>query len=355
MSNAPILAALCASIEPVEKRFSDLTQKRLDAKTKPRGSLGRLEDLACQLASVQRTATPSVSSKAVVVMGADHGVAEEGVSAYPQEVTAQMLLNFARGGAGINVLARHSGARVVVVDIGVAHPLPAMPEIFSQRVRAGTANFTKGPAMSLDEATRAVLVGASLASQLADSGVNLIGIGEMGIANTTASSAMTAVLTRTAVEEVTGLGTGIDSATRTRKIDVIRRAIQVNRPDAKNPMDVLHKLGGLEIAGLAGVVLGAAARQTAVVIDGFIASVAALIATRMVPAVAGYLIASHRSVEIGHRVVLVELGRMPLLDLGLRLGEGTGAALAMNLIDAAVAVLSEMATFESAGVTDAGR
>jgi nicotinate-nucleotide--dimethylbenzimidazole phosphoribosyltransferase len=288
-------------------------------------------------------------------MGADHGVAAEGVSAYPQEVTAQMLLNFARGGAAINVLARHADARVIVVDIGVAHPLPPVPEILSRRIREGTANFTQGPAMTVNEAKRAIMIGAELAMQLVAQGVTLLAIGEMGIANTTASSALTAVLTRTAVEEVTGLGTGIDAATRARKIEVIRRAIATNAPNASDPLDVLHKLGGLEIAGLAGVVLGAAACHTAVLIDGFIASVAALVAARFVPDAAGYAIAAHRSVEVGHRMVLVELGRMPLLDLNLRLGEGTGAALAMNLVDAAAHVLAEMATFESAGVTDAGR
>ncbi|HEX2677916.1 MAG TPA: nicotinate-nucleotide--dimethylbenzimidazole phosphoribosyltransferase [Polyangiales bacterium] len=355
MNQLKNLQALCACVEPTDRRMAELTQKRLDGKTKPRGSLGRLEEIACQLAAIQRTESPSVAEKAIVVMGADHGVAVEGVSAYPQEVTAQMLLNFARGGAGINVLARHAGARVQVVDIGVAHPLPPMPEITSRRIREGTANFTQGPAMTPDEAIRALLAGSEIASKLVDEGVQLIGIGEMGIANTTASSAITAVLTRSNVEEVTGLGTGIDVATRSRKVSVIQRAIAKNTPDPKDPLDVLHKLGGLEIAGLAGVVLGAAARRTAVVIDGFISSTAALIAARLSPNAAGYLFASHRSVEVGHRMVLVELGRMPLLDLGLRLGEGTGAALAMNLIEASVRVLSEMATFESAGVTDAGR
>jgi nicotinate-nucleotide--dimethylbenzimidazole phosphoribosyltransferase len=354
-STNPSLATLCSAIDAIDERFAREVQHKLDFKTKPRGSLGRLEALACQLAAIQRSAVPNIANKAVVVMGADHGVTAEGVSAYPQEVTAQMLLNFARGGAGINVLARHAGARVVVVDIGVASELPELPEITSRRVRAGTANFVHGPAMSRSEAEQAVAVGAELADQLVGQGVTLLGIGEMGIGNTTASSAITSVLTRTAVEEVTGLGTGIDATARARKVEVIRRAIAKNQPDASDPLDVLHKLGGLEIAGLVGVVLGAAAQRTAVVIDGFIASVAALVATRLCPAVAGYLIASHRSVEVGHRVVLVELGRLPLLDLDLRLGEGTGAALAMPLLDAALRILSDMATFESAGVTDAGR
>jgi nicotinate-nucleotide--dimethylbenzimidazole phosphoribosyltransferase len=349
------LQELCAAVTPIDESAAAATQTKLDFKTKPRKSLGRLEALACQLAAVQRTTSPSVGSKAVVVMGADHGVAKEGVSAYPQEVTAQMLLNFARGGAGINVLARHAGARVLVVDIGVAHPLPALPEIISRRVRNGTASFVDGPAMTRAEAEQAILEGACLAAQLADEGVQLIGTGEMGIANTTASSAITSVLTGAAVEEVTGFGTGIDQAAHARKIAVIRRGIERNTPDAADAMDVLHKLGGLEIAGLAGVVLGAAARRTAVVVDGFIAGVAALVAVRLAPQAKGYLIASHRSVEVGHRVVLAQLGCLPLLDLDLRLGEGTGAALAMALVEASTKLLAEMATFESAGVTDAGR
>ena len=327
-------------------------QRLLDAKTKPPRSLGRLEDLVCQLAAIRGDATPPPRpAKAIVVMGADHGVAAEGVSAYPQEVTGQMLLNFARGGAAINVLARQTGARVVVVDMGVAHPLAATPEIRACRIGAGTANLARGPAMTRAQARAALAAGAALADELARDGVGLLGIGEMGIANTTAASALAAVFTGAPPEEVTGRGTGIDDATFRRKVDVVRRGIEINRPDAGDAVDALAKLGGFEIAGLAGVVLGAAAARLPVVVDGFIASVAALTAVRIAPLAAGYLIASHRSVEAGHRLVLQALGARPLLDLDLRLGEGTGAALAMPLVDAALAIAAEMATFESAGVS----
>jgi len=290
-------------------------------------------------------------AKAIVVMGADHGVAAEGVSAYPQEVTGQMLLNFAGGGAAINVLARQAGARVVVVDMGVARPLAPAPEIRACRIGAGTANLARGPAMTRAQARAALAAGAALADELARDGVGLLGIGEMGIANTTAASALAAVFTGAPPEEVTGRGTGIDDATFRRKVDVVRRGIEINRPDAGDAVDTLAKLGGFEIAGLAGVVLGAAAARLPVVVDGFIASVAALAAVRIAPLAAGYLIASHRSVEAGHRLVLQALGARPLLDLDLRLGEGTGAALAMPLVDAALAIAAEMATFESAGVS----
>jgi nicotinate-nucleotide--dimethylbenzimidazole phosphoribosyltransferase len=328
-------------------------QHLLDNKTKPRRSLGRLEDLVCQLAAVRGGAEPrSRPSKAIVVMGADHGVAAEGVSAYPQAVTGQMMLNFARGGAAINVLARRAGARVVVVDMGVAYPPEPQPEIRVRRIAGGTANFLHGPAMTRAQALEALAIGAELARELVADGVGLIGIGDMGIGNTTASSALAAVFTGAPPEEVTGRGTGIDDEALRRKIDVIRRAIALNRPDPKDAVDALAKVGGFEIAGLAGVVIGAAAERVPVVVDGFIAGAAALTAARIVPRASSYLIASHKSVEAGHRLVLQALGTKPLLDLDLRLGEGTGAALAMTLIDAALAIAAEMATFQSAGVSN---
>ncbi len=348
------LTEAVAQIRPVPRAIAEQAQRKLDFKTKPRGSLGRLETLACRLCAIYGSLEPGLPDKAIVVMGADHGVAAEGVSAYPQEVTAQMLLNFARGGAAINVLARHAGARVVVVDIGVKETLPSLPEIRSARIAAGTHSFTRGPAMTRAQALDAIATGVALSAELTGAGTKLLGIGDMGIGNTTASSALTAALLGVAPEEVTGRGTGIDDATHLRKIEVIRQGLAHNQPDPSDALDVLHKLGGFEIAGLCGVVLGAAARGAAVVVDGFIASVAALCAVRLSPAAADYLIASHRSVEAGHRLVLQALGREPLLDLELRLGEGTGAALAMTLCDAALRVLREMATFESAGVTDAG-
>jgi len=347
------IAALVARIAATDGGAAAAAQRLLDDKTKPRRSLGRLEDLVCQLAAIRGDATPAPRpAKAIVVMGADHGVAAEGVSAYPQEVTGQMLLNFARGGAAINVLARQAGARVVVVDMGVAQAISA-PEIRARRIGDGTANFARGPAMTRAQALAALSAGTELAGELARDGVGLIGIGEMGIANTTAASALAAVFTGAPPEEVTGRGTGIDDDTFRRKVDVIRRGLALNRPDAGDGVDALAKVGGFEIAGLAGVVLGAAAARVPVVVDGFIAGVAALTAARIAPHAAGYLIASHRSVEAGHRLVLQALGTKPLLDLDLRLGEGTGAALAMPLIDAALAIAAEMATFASAGVSDA--
>jgi nicotinate-nucleotide--dimethylbenzimidazole phosphoribosyltransferase len=268
-----------------------------------------------------------------------------------------MLANFARGGAAINVLARHAGAQLVVVDMGVAHrPAGGLPpEVRDARIAPGTANFTRGPAMTRAQAVAAVAAGARLAGELADGGVGLLAIGDMGIGNTTSASALASLFSGASPEEVTGRGTGIDDATLHRKIDVIRRGLAVNQPSASDPVGALAAIGGFEIAGLAGVALGAAAARVAVVVDGFIASVAALAAARIAPLAAGYLIASHRSVEAGHRLVLQALGQQPLLDLDLRLGEGTGAALAMTLADAALKILGEMATFADAGVTNTGR
>jgi nicotinate-nucleotide--dimethylbenzimidazole phosphoribosyltransferase len=353
--NAEQLAALCARIAPVDRSAAARTQARLDDKTKPRRSLGRLEELACQVAAIRGTDQPVAGPKAVVVMAADHGVAEEGVSAYPQAVTAQMVLNFARGGAAINVLARQAGAEVVVVDVGVKGELPPLPQVRSCRVAPGTRNFTREPAMTRAEALQAIGVGARIAGELAASGVTLIGVGEMGIGNTTAASALTSAFTGAPVDEVTGRGTGIDDAGWQRKLGAIRRGLARHVPAAADPLATLAALGGFEIAGLAGVVLGAAAARVPVVLDGFIASVAALAAVRFCPRVATYLVPSHRSVEVGHRIVLQALELRPLFDLDMRLGEGTCAALAMNLIDASLRVLAEMATFSQAGVSDSGR
>jgi len=348
------LAEICSRIREPDRRIAEETQRLLDIKTKPRRSLGRLEDLACQVAAIRGTSEPEPPQKAIVVMGADHGVAEEGVSAYPQEVTGQMLLNFARGGAAINVLARHAGARVVVVDMGVKAPLSSVPEIRAHRIGPGTRNFTKGPSMTREEAVAAVEVGIQIAEELVRDGVTLLGIGDMGIGNTTSASALAAVFTGASPEEVAGRGTGIDDVAFKRKVDVIRRGLSVNRPDPQDGVDALAKVGGFEIAGLAGVILGGAASGIPIVVDGFICGSAALAATRIAPLSAGYIISSHRSVEVGHRLVLQALGTKPLLDLDLRLGEGTGAALAMNLVEASLRILREMATFTAAGVSDSG-
>jgi nicotinate-nucleotide--dimethylbenzimidazole phosphoribosyltransferase len=344
------LADTIARITPPDARIAEATQRVLDGKTKPRGSLGRLEALACQIIAIRGSAAPL--DKAIVVMGADHGVAAEGVSAFPPAVTRQMLLNFARGGAAINVLARQAGARVVVVDLGVAEALPDEPAIRARRIGAGTRSFVDGPAMTRAEAIAGLEAGIAVAGELAAEGVTLLGTGEMGIGNTTASSALTAVLAGAPVEAVTGRGTGIDDAGLVHKLAVIQRAIDANRPDPADPLDVLAKLGGFEIAGLAGLMLGGAAAGVPIVVDGFICGAAALVAVRLAPAAAGYLIAAHRSVELGHRHLLAALGLVPLFDLDLRLGEGTGAALAMPLIDAALAIVRDMATFASAGVSD---
>ena len=334
-------------------------QRALDAKTKPRGSLGRLEALAVQVAAIRGLLRPAMPVKAIVVMGADHGVVAEGVSAYPPEVTGQMLLNFAAGGAAINVLARQVGAEVVVVDMGVKSPVPesapGASAIRRERLAAGTANFALGPAMTRAQAAAAVSIGIRLATELVGRGVTLIGVGEMGIGNTTSASAMCAALLGLPPSEVVGRGTGIDDEGMRRKTQVIERALAVNRPERSDPFDVLAKVGGFEIAGLCGVVLGAAAARVPVVCDGFIASTAALVASRRAPNLTGFLIGGHRSVEPGHTRVLESLRLRPLLDLEMRLGEGTGAALAMSLVDAAIRVLAEMATFDSAGVSDSGR
>lgn len=349
-----LLEATCARVREPDPAIAAETQRLLDAKTKPRKSLGRLEEIACRVAAARGMSVPPLPRKAIVVMAADHGVADEGVSAYPAEVTAQMLLNFVRGGAAINVLARQVDARVVVVDMGVRTDLGEIAGVVRKRIGAGTRNFLREPAMSRVDALTALESGIEIARSLAAEGVGLLGVGDMGIGNTTSSSALVAALTGSGAEEVTGRGTGIDGATLARKVDVVRRAVALHRDETRDVADTLASLGGFEIAGLAGVILGAAAERVPVVLDGFITGAAALVAARLAPAATDYMIASHRSVERGHRVALRALCLDPLLDLDLRLGEGTGAALAMGLVEAALRVLHEMATFASASVTDAG-
>ena len=327
-----------------------LAQARLDGLTKPPGSLGRLEELARRLVEVRGAEPPSVGNVVIFTLAGDHGVVAEGVSAYPQVVTAQMVENFLHGGAAVNVLARHAGARVVVADLGVAHPLPAHADLRAKKVAPGTWNFTRGPAMSLDKAIEAIEAGIDLVEGERD--LDLIGTGEMGIGNSTSASAITAVITGAPVESVTGRGTGIDDATWLRKVAVIRQGIALNRPDARDGLDVLRKVGGFEIGGLVGVILTGAARRIPVVIDGFIAGAAALIAATLKPEVRHSLFASHCSAEPGHRAILSRLGLEPYLDLRMRLGEGTGAALAITLMRAAAMIYTQMATFKSAGVSE---
>lgn len=337
-------------IAPVDESREAEIQRRLDNKTKPPGSLGRLEELARRVCLMTGQHDPNVDRKAVFVFAGDHGVADEGVSAYPKVVTAQMVYNFLRGGAGVNVLARHVGAEVIVLDIGVEHDFEPTDGLRIVKVAHGTKNMAVGPAMSRTEAVRAVEVGIGLVNEFVQKGYGMVATGDMGIANTTPSSAIAAVFTGLPVEMVTGYGTGITEKSFDTKVSVIKRAIEVNRPDPADPLDVLAKVGGLEIAGIAGVVLGAAAARIPVVVDGFISSAGALVACELMPEAKGYVIAAHRSVEAGHLAVLGRIGHRPLLDLDMRLGEGTGAALAMNLVEAGLKVLKEMATFEQAGV-----
>ncbi len=347
----PRLAALVERIEPLDDGAMRRARARQDQLTKPPGSLGRLEELAIQIAGITGRDRPRVDRKAVIVLAADHGVAAAGVSAYPQAVTAQMVQNFLAGGAAINVLSQRAGVRVVVADLGVAVDLPPHPFLITRKIGRGTRNMTEGPAMTPDQALTAVIAGVEIVDAEIERGLDLVGTGEMGIGNTTASSAITAVLTGAAPGAVTGRGTGIDDRAWARKVAAIERAISLNRPDPDDPLDVLSKVGGYEIAGLVGVILGSASHRVPVVLDGFISGAAALAASKICPRVRDYLVAGHRSAEAGHGVILEYLGLAPLLDLGLRLGEGTGAVLAMHLIDDAVALLDEMATFAEAGVS----
>ena len=327
-------------------------RSRQDQLTKPQGSLGRLEELSIQLAGVQGKPIPQIRHKAIIIMAADHGVVASGVSAYPQAVTAQMVYNFLRGGAGINVIARQVGARIVVVDMGVANGLEPHPQLLSKKIAFGTQNMSLGPAMTREQAVKAIEVGIEIVTTEVAKGLDIVGTGDMGIGNTTASSAICAVMTGMPVAEVTGRGTGLDEPQFRHKIEVINRALEVNRPDPKQPLDVLAKVGGFEIGGLVGVMLAAAAQRIPVVIDGFISGAAALIATALAPGLKDFLIAAHVSVEAGHRILLKHLGLKPLLDLDLRLGEGTGAALGIFLAEMATRVLAEMSTFAEAGVSE---
>ena len=339
------------SIPSLDQDAMTQARTRQQQLTKPSGSMGRLEEIAIQMAGITHQVLPKLQRKAVIIMAADHGVAAEGVSAYPSAVTPQMVLNFLHGGAAINAIAHHAGAEVVVVDIGVAEPMQH-PQLLSRKVTAGTANMAQGPAMTQEQANAAITVGMEVATSLIQQGVDILATGEMGIGNTTASSAITLVLAHVPVQLVTGRGTGIDDAQLAHKVAIIERAIALNKPNAADPLDVLAKVGGLEIAGLVGVILAAAQARVPIVIDGFISGAAALVATQLVPAVRDYLFAGHVSVERGHHVILEQLKLSPILDLNLRLGEGTGAVLAMTIIDAALQVHRDMATFGEAGVSD---
>jgi len=341
-------------VQPADTPSETKARERIARLTMPPGALGRLLELGVRLAGITRSITPPTARKTIVTMAGDHGVVAEGVSAFPQEVTPQMVHNFVAGGAAINVLSRLVGAAVVVVDMGVAADLSALAEagkIVSKKIAPGTQNMAAGPAMTREQAVAAVEAGIDVVEGLCSTGLDILGAGDMGIGNTTPSAAIAAVITGRSVREVTGRGTGVDDKGLDRKVAAIEKAIAVNRPDPSDPMDVLSKVGGFEIGGLAGCVLGAAANRKPVLIDGLISTAGALIAARLCPAAAEYIIASHHSVEIGHRAMLEEIGVEPLLDLDMRLGEGTGAALAMNLVEAAKRILTEMATFDDAHVS----
>ena len=339
-------------IAPADRDAAHAAALRQPRLTKPPGSLGRLEELSVQLAGIFGAERPALRGKTVIVVAADHGVVAQGVTAYPREVTAQMVRNILAGGAAVSVMARKAGVRLVVVDAGVAAPLPAHPDLRVVAAGRGTHDITQGPAMTRAQAQACVSAGVALALEAAESGADLIGTGDMGIGNTTASSAVTAALTGRPPYDTTGRGTGRTDGEFAHKVAVVQRALDVNRPNPADGLDVLARVGGFEIGVLAGVVLGGALARRAVVPDGFISGAAALVAHSLCPTVRDYLVAAHISAEAGHRVVLSHLGLRPLLDLDMRLGEGTGAVLAMGIVEAAAATLSDMATFDEAGVSD---
>jgi nicotinate-nucleotide--dimethylbenzimidazole phosphoribosyltransferase len=336
-------------IRPVDPQWISRARARQLELTKPPGSLGRLEEVANRLAAIQGTLAPSADRARVVLFAADHGVCAEGVNPYPQAVTAQMVANFLRGGAAINALARSAGVELEIVDAGVAHDIPLTEGLIRRPVGRGTANFCAGPAMTEEQAVAALLLGVERSEGAAD----LLGMGEMGIANTTAASAVAAALTGADPAALIGRGTGADDACMARKRSAVERALALHGPHLHGPLDILQRLGGFEIGAIAGLCLGAAARRCAVLVDGFIATAAAALAVRFQPAVRDYLIPAHRSTEPGHAPLLEIIGHRPLLDLEMRLGEGTGAAVAVPVVRAAVAAFCGMATFASAGVAEA--
>lgn len=342
----------CERVASVDPEWLAKAQSRQVTLTKPPGSLGRLEEVGNRIGAITRMDLSHPIRKRMYVVAADHGVTAEGVSAYPREVTYQMVFNFLRGGAAINVLARHGDIEVQVVDAGVDHDFKSEDRLLDRKIFRGSANFALGPAMTREEAKRSIAIGIDLAETAKADGIKLLGVGEMGIGNTTSASAVTAVLTDSSPEDVTGRGTGIGEVERERKIDVVRRAIELNRPDSNDPVDILAKLGGAELGVMLGLFIGSAADSIPIVADGFISTAASALAIALCPGVRDYLFVAHLSQEPGHRALVKYIGEKPLLDLGMRLGEGTGAALAMHLIEAAARLLTEMATFDDAGVSN---
>ena len=347
------LEEILQEIQPLDEAAMQSARARQDTLTKPRGSLGRLEELSIQLAGITACPLPSVERKTAIVMAADHGVTSEGVSAYPAEVTPQMVANFLRGGAAINVLARQADARVVIVDMGVASEIEdAIGELVTCKIGLGTANLVEGPAMTREQAMESIQSGIEIAETEIARGADILATGDMGIGNTTSSAAIACALMNQPPEKIAGRGTGVDDDGLRRKINVITRALDVNKPNAKDALEVLSKVGGFEIGGLTGVMLAAAANRKPILVDGFISTAAAMLAFTLIPAVRDYMIAAHVSQERGHKLMLKWLKLNPLLDLNMRLGEGTGAALAFHLIEASTRILREMATFDEAGVSD---
>jgi nicotinate-nucleotide--dimethylbenzimidazole phosphoribosyltransferase len=340
------------SIKPLDERAMAEARMRQDNLTKPQGSMGQLEFLSIQVAGIKGDARPRIIHKVIFTLAGDHGVTRKGVSAYPSEVTPQMVYNFLHGGAAINVLARQVGARVIIADLGVASVLERHPQLKDKKVALGTDNMAEGPAMSREEAIRSIEAGMELVEEELTKGMDILGTGDMGIGNTTPSSAITSALTGVDVAAVTGKGAGLDEEGWKRKVKVIQKALALNQPDPKDAIDVLSKVGGFEIGGIVGLILAGARYRIPVVIDGFISGAAALVATSLSPQVRPYLISSHQSAEPGHKRILEHLGLIPLLNLNMRLGEGTGAALGIFLIEASLKILNEMATFAEAGVSE---
>jgi len=347
-----LLGQTIKAIQPLDETAMEAARARQNNLTKPPGSLGRLEEISIQVAGITGQERPVIKEKVVITCAGDHGVVAQGVSAFPQEVTPQMVYNFLSGGAAINVLARHVGARVVVVDAGVVADFEPQPGLVIKKVAHGTADMAQGPAMSREQAVQAIEAGIEAVEEEIARGLSIVATGDMGIGNTTPSSAIVAAITGLPVSNVTGRGTGIDDEQLAHKVAVIEKALAVNQPDPKDALDVLSKVGGFEIGAIAGIILGAAAHRIPVVIDGFISTAGALIAGGLAPLARSYMVAAHASVEIGHRAMLSHLGLAPCLDFDLRLGEGTGAALVINVVEAACKILNEMATFGEAGVSE---
>ena len=351
------LEEILKGIEPIDQEWIEKARQRTAQLVMPTRALGRLHDISEQICGIQKTLTPSISRKAILVMAGDHGIVEEGVSAYPQEVSGAMVQTFLAGGAGINAISRHIKADVWVADMGIipeldASGMPGNERLIVNKISNGTANFARGPAMSLEMAEQSIKAGFQHASKLIQGGVEMIGTGDMGIGNTTPSAAIGAVITGAGLEEMVGRGTGVDDDGLNRKKDAIRRGIEVNGPKSDDGLDILSKVGGFEIGGIAGAILAGAFHKCPVVIDGFISTAGALIAYTLCPVIREYIFSGHCSEEVGHRVMLNHLNLDPILDLGMRLGEGTGGALAMGIMEGAVGVFTGVLTFAEAGVAD---